>query len=195
MMKKRTLALILVLCLAVSFSGCQKSAPAADEPAAVTYPTFTFTHYASGGTPEEYEAVILFEQSNSTFTAYQVAFASCTCRDPMNNYLSVAYVEILNNRGSADEASVRYITFGEYKGLFGDGNAQVEEFTEEHVNGTFTSNLIGRTYAELKGWGGYGTLMDGFDADALTGATVTTSNITSMLVSLMKYHTEKYYTE
>ena len=32
-----------------------------------------FTHYASGGTMEEYDIDIIFEESNSTFTAYQVA--------------------------------------------------------------------------------------------------------------------------
>ena len=193
-MIRRNIALILILCLLATVSGCgQKDAPAPQNGTEMTYPTFTFTHYASGGAEEDLEAVILFEQSNSTFTAYQVAFVSCTCRDPMNNYYSVAYVEILNNQQSADEASIRYITFGGYKGLFGDGNAEVAEFSEEHVDEVFTSKLIGKTYAELKGWGGYGSILDGMDVDALTGATVTTSNITSMLVSLMEYHAEKYY--
>jgi len=188
-------ALLLVLCTLLASTGCAGSPEKEESAKDLTYPTFTFTHYASGGVPEEYEAVILFEQSNSTFTAYQVAFASCTCRDPMNNYMSVAYVEILNNRDSASEASVRYITFGEYRGLFGDGNRDVEDFTEPHVNETFVSKLIGKTYEDLESWGGYGSVMEGFDVDALTGATVTTSNITSMLLSLMKYHTEKYYKE
>ena len=35
--------------------------------------TFPYTQYASGGTPTELDAVILFENKNKTFTRYQVA--------------------------------------------------------------------------------------------------------------------------
>ena len=51
--------------------------------------TFSYTQYASGGTPTELEAVILFENKNKTFTRYQVAYTSCTCRGAEKNYSSV----------------------------------------------------------------------------------------------------------
>ena len=35
--------------------------------------------------------------------------------------------------------------------------------------------------------------MDGIDADAVTGATVSTGNITSVLKALFAYHADKYY--
>ena len=50
--------------------------------------TFPYTQYASGGTPTELEAVILFENKNKTFTRYQVAYTSCTCRGAEKNYSS-----------------------------------------------------------------------------------------------------------
>ena len=65
---KRILLCMLALCLLVG-TGCggqEATAPQGEGPV-----TFPFTHYASGGTPEDYTATILFEESNSTFTAYQ----------------------------------------------------------------------------------------------------------------------------
>ena len=82
----------------------------------------TFTHYSTNGVVEDFDMDILFEESNSTFTAYQVAYLSCTCRDSLVSFKSVCYVEILNTKPSGDEAAIRYMTFGENKGLFGDTN-------------------------------------------------------------------------
>lgn len=70
-----------VLALLLLLSGCGGGENVQGE-----FPTFTFTHYASGGADSQETAVILFEQSNSTFTSYQVAFPSCTCRDSIVNY-------------------------------------------------------------------------------------------------------------
>ena len=76
--------ILLLLPLALLLCGCGAAAQPEEPPAPESefpYPTFEYTHYASGGTAETYTAVILFEQSCSTFTSYQVAFSSCTCRD------------------------------------------------------------------------------------------------------------------
>ncbi len=177
--------------LALGFFAGRVSAPAAESP----YPTFPFTHYSSGGTPEEYQAVILFEQSNSTFTCYQVGFSSCTCRDPLVNYYQVAYVELLNNKASADDAAIRSITFLENRGLWGDSNPNyyIADYTQEYMDEHFVQSLVHATKADLDAWGGYGTQVAGVDADAVTGATVSTSNITSMLQGLFAYHTSRYY--
>ena len=180
------LLLLLLLC------GCGSSDT--QEPTS-EYPTFTYTHYASGGTKEEYTAVILFEQSNSTFTSYQVAFSSCTCRDPSVNYYSVCYVELLNNKDSVEDSAIRAITFGNNMGLWGDSNPNhyISEYTQEYMDEHFVQSLVKATKEEIDAWGGYGTQIDCVDADAVTGATVSTSNITSMLQGLFKYHEAKYY--
>ena len=170
---------------------------AAEEKETAKYPTFTYKHYASGGTEEEYEAVILFEQSCSTFTSYQVAYSGCTCRDSLVNYYSVCYVELLNTKPTAGEASIRSITFGNNQGLWGDSNPNYyhHEYTEEYMDENFVQRLVGVTKDEISEWGGYGTQLSVIDVDAVSGATVSTSNITSMLKSLFEYHAAKYYTE
>ncbi len=157
--------------------------------------TFEYTHYASGGTEETYKAVILFEQSCSTFTSYQVSFLSCTCRDPLVNYNSVCYVELLNTRPSSDFATIRSITFGNNQGLWGDSNPNyyIPEYTEEYYDEHLVQPLVGATKSEFDSWNGYGTQLDRIDADAVSGATVSSSNITSMLKSLFAYHAEHYY--
>jgi hypothetical protein len=184
------LALLISLLL---FSGCASSEKAQNN----AYGEFTYTHYSSGGTPEEYSAVILFEQSCSTFTAYQVAFASCTCRDPLVSYLSVCYVELLNTKQSSEEAAIRTISFGNNMGLYGDSNPNyyISEYTEEYMDMNFVQHLVGASKCDFDAWKGYGSQLSSVDMDAVSGATVTTSNVTSMLKALFQYHADKYYVE
>lgn len=163
----------------------------------ISFPEFTYTHYSSGGVSEIYKAVILFEQSNTTFTAYQVAFVSCTCRDAVVNYYSVCYVELLNTRHTPEEAAIRAISFGNNRGLWGDSNPNyyIPEYTQEYMDEHFVQNLVRVTKKEFDSWSGYGTQLDCIDPDAVTGASVSTGNITSMLKSLFAYHADKYYTK
>ena len=161
--------------------------------------TFPYTQYASGGIPTELEAVILFENKNSTFTRYQVAFTSCTCRGPERNYRSVMYIELLKTKQTAEEASIRSISFGELDGatvgLWGDSNPVMgrPDYTAEYMNENFVQALVGTSKAMYDGWDGYGTMVEAVDADAVTGATVSVSNITSVIKGLFQYHAAKYY--
>lgn len=199
-MKRLVVFALMLLLLCGCAAPSEEVTPEETQPAQIEestqYPTFTFTHYSSGGTREEYTAVILFEQSNSTFTSYQVAFSSCTCRDSSVNYYSVCYVELLNNKDSAEDAAIRAITFGENKGLWGDSNPNyyISEYTQEYMDENFVQSLVRATKADIDAWGGYGTQVSCVDADAVTGATVSTGNITSMLQGLFEYHAEHYYT-
>lgn len=161
--------------------------------------TFTYTQYASGGTPTELEAVILFENKNKTFTRYQVAFTSCTCRGPEKNYSSVMYIELLNTKETPDEASIRQISFGEMDGttvgLWGDSNPIMghPDYTAEYMNEHLVQPLVGTRKAQYDAWEGYGDTIDPVDPDAVSGATVSTSNITSVIRELFQYHADKYY--
>ena len=197
---KRVKCAIALLLSVLLLCACGAPAPAEETPAAdeaFPYPTFEYTHYASGGTAETYTAVILFEQSCSTFTSYQVAFSSCTCRDALVNYYSVCYVELLNTKPTAEEASIRSITFGNNQGLWGDSNPNYyrHDYTEEYMDENFVQALVGVSMADAAQWGGYGTQLEAVDADAVSGATVSTSNITAMLQGLFAYHAAKYYSD
>ena len=181
-----------VFVIAVLVSSCGTETKSASP-----YEMFEYTHFASGGTPETETAVILFENANSTFTSYQVAFISCTCRDVSANYYSVMYIELLNTKKTPEEAAVRSITFGNNKGLWGDSNPTygTTDYTPEYFDEYFIQPIVGMTKADFDAWGGYGTQLAGIDADAVTSASVSTSNITSVIRSLFEYHVEKYYSE
>ena len=111
------------------------------------------------------------------------------------NYYSVCYVELLNTKPTADEAAIRAITFGNNQGLWGDSNPNyyISDYTQEYMDEHFVQSLVGATKADFDKWGGYGSQIDLVDADAVTGATVSSSNITSMLRSLFEYHAEHHY--
>lgn len=190
-MKIKTKVFLTLIIVFLLLAGCTSSEPKPES----SFNEFPFIHYSSGGTPEEYPAVILFEQSCSTFTAYQVAFVSCTCRDSLVNYYSVCYVELLNTKPSAEAAAIRTISFGDNMGLYGDSNPNyyISEYTEEYMDDNFIQRLVGASKSEFDTWEGYGSQLSCVDADAVTGATVSTGNITSMLQSLFEYHADKYY--
>jgi len=173
-----------------------------DEGGAISIGSVTllpYTQYASGGVPTDLYAVILFENKNATFTRYQVAYTSCTCRDAASNYRSVAYVELLNTKETADEAAIRSISYttaeGANAGVWGDSNPVHgrPDYTQAYMDEHLVQPLVGVTKAEVDAWRGYGDTLPEVDADAVTGATVTTSNITSMLRALFEYHARKYY--
>lgn len=158
-----------------------------------------YAHFASGGVAQDLYAVILFENSNSTFTKYQVAYTSCTCRDAAMNYRSVMYVEILNTAETADGAKLRWVTFGDdegyHAGLWADSNPihGRPDYTDAYMDEQFVSKLVGLTKADFDAWEGYGSQVTGIDVDAVAGATVSTGNITSVLKALLAYHAAKYY--
>ena len=161
--------------------------------------TVPYTQYSSGGTATELEAVILFENKNSTFTRYQVAFASCTCRGAESNYRSVMYIELLNNKDTADEAKIRSISFSDVKGttvgMWGDSNPiyMQPDKTFDYMNEHFVQKLVGLTKADIDQWAGYGKVVSSVEADAVSGATVSVSNITSVVKAMFDYHAQKYY--
>ena len=191
---KKIISVALVIVMILSFASCGTEEKEEGK-FGTTYDTFEYTHYASGGTEEKYNAVILFEHANSTFTAYQVAYSSCTCRNAQVNYYMVCYVEILNTKGSAEKASIRDITCLDNKGLWGDSNPNyyIADYTEDYMNEHLTKGFIGCSKEEIDAFEGYGTWIEALEADALAGATVSSSNMQSMLIGLMDYHINKYY--
>lgn len=163
------------------------------------FATVPYKQYSSGGTVTDLEAVILFENKNSTFTRYQVAFASCTCRGAESNYRSVMYIELLNNKDTADEAKIRSISFSDVKGttvgMWGDSNPiyMQPDKTFDYMNEHFVQKFVGLTKADVDQWEGYGKVVSSVDVDAVSGATVSVSNVTSVVKAMFDYHAQKYY--
>ena len=188
-MMKRVLSLLLAVLVLAGYA-------AAVAEGMVTVP---YTQYSSGGIATELDAVILFENKNSTFTRYQVAFASCTCRGAESNYRSVMYIELLNNKATADEAKIRSISFSDVKGttvgMWGDSNPiyMQPDKTFEFMNENFVQKLVGCTKADIDAWQGYGSVVGAVEADTVAGATVSVSNILSVVRSMFDYHAQKYY--
>ena len=190
---KKLRTLLCLLCLAALF------ATALCVPAFAELETIPYTQYASGGTPTDLEAVILFENSNKTFTRYQVAYTSCTCRGPEKNYRSVMYIEILNTKKTPEEAAIRQISLGELDGvtvgLWGDSNPVMghPDYTAEYMDENLVQKLVGTSKAQYDAWEGYGDTIETVNPDAVSGATVSVSNMTSLIKALFQYHTDKYY--
>ncbi len=186
-------AILSLLCVAALFVS------AFCIPACAELDTIPYTQYASGGTPTDLDAVILFENKNKTFTRYQVAYTSCTCRGPEKNYRSVMYIELLNTKETPEEASIRQISLGELDGvtvgLWGDSNPIMghPEYTPEYMDENFIQKLVGTNKAQYDAWEGYGSVIEPVEPDAVSGATVSVSNITSVIKALFQYHADKYY--
>jgi hypothetical protein len=191
-MKKRK-TLVCLLCMTVLFLS------AVCVPAYADMDMIPYTQYASGGTPTDLEAVILFENSNKTFTKYQVAYTSCTCRGPERNFRSVMYIELLNTKDTPEEAAIRQISLGELDGvtvgMWGDSNPIMghPDYTAEYMDENLVQKLVGTTKAQYDAWEGYGDLIDAVEPDAVSGATVSVSNMTSVIKALFQYHADKYY--
>lgn len=196
---KKVVSIILVFTFLFIFTACGQQGEKDKKTTEIEnpYDMFHYTHYASGGTEEEETAVILFEHSNETFTSYQIGFISCTCRDVSINYYSVMYIELLNTKENPDDAAIRAITFSDGKGLWGDSNPTygTTNYTPEYFDENFIQPMVGKTKADFDAWGGYKKQIKGIDVDAVTSASVSTSNITSCIKSLFEYHVNKYYAD
>lgn len=193
-MKKMQCLLLLVLAILL-FPGC--SCNKDDD-------SIEYTHYLRGGGKEKLKAKILWEYSNSTFTKYQVSYTSYVCSDPSVNYINVIYLEI-TNKGSKDEAVVRNISFSTLEenntifnvGLWGDYK---EAIGKEYYSG-IESELLGKIkYSNYEfissiaenGYRNYEKI-EGINADAIAGGTISASNIVSIVKAVFDYHLDTQY--
>ena len=80
-------------------------------------------------------------------------------------------------------------------GMWGDSNPiyMQPDKTFEYMNENFVQKLVGCTKRDIDAWQGYGSVVDAVELDAVSGATVSVSNITSVVRSMFDYHAQKYY--
>ena len=67
------------------------------------------------------------------------------------------------------------------------------EKTVAYMDEHFVQKFVGMTKADVDQWEGYGKVVSTVDADAVSGATVSVSNITSVIKAMFQYHADKYY--
>lgn len=167
---------------------------------------------------ENQEAYILFEYEMRDFVKYQVAYLSCTCRNPDINYWQVAYVEI--NKTTND---IRTISYGEVfdvstghdytPGVWADSSPTPSGMYLEDFETMFIPWLIGKDSTYFDGISIFynGTYKDIItnskpidDAiyydeetdtnvdliDAFTSSSVSTNNMIRVMKSLITYHEE-----
>ena len=193
-MRKIQCLLLMVLAVLL-FSGCSCKKD---------NDSIEYTHYLRGGGKEKLKAKILWEYSNSTFTKYQVAYTSYVCSDPSVNYMNVIYLEI-TNKGSKDEAIVRNISFSTLEenntifnvGLWGDYK---EAIGKEYYSGIESELLSKIKYSNYdfisaiakNGYRNYEKI-EGINADAIAGGTISASNIVSIVKAVFDYHLDTQY--
>lgn len=193
-MKKLSVIFVLFLMLFVTGGcSCKKDGK-----------TIEYTHYLRGGGSEKLDANILWEYANKTYTKYQVAYTSYVCSDPSVNYVNVIYIE-LTNKGDSSESLIRNISFStiienevEFNvGLWGDYK---EAIKKEYYTGIENELLAKLKYSKYdfvsniasKGYGNYKNI-EGINSDAITGGTISASNVVSIVKAIFDYHLENYY--
>jgi len=164
----------------------------------------SYNHYLRGGGSEKLDATILWEYSNNTFTKYQVAYTSYICSDPSVNFANVIYIEI-TNKGTKQESLIRNISFSTIEedeevfnvGVWGDYKKALGKEFYPAIENELMPKLRYAKYDFIKsiadqGYGNYKGI-EGINSDAITGGTISASNIVSIVKSIFDYHIEKYY--
>ena len=155
-----------------------------------------FNHIDGPKEEDLFYAFVPFKYVARNYVKYQITFLACTCRPADLNVWSTAYVELtLPSSGKIDDAEVKFLSYdsdstGHYLGGFwGDSNpspiaptAKFEKFKAEMF-----PYFIGKKYSELKGYNEISGFKD-FNADAWTGATVSSNNNLRAIQALFAYH-------
>ncbi len=163
-----------------------------------------YKHYSNAG-GETQEARILWEFANDTYTKYQIAYTSYVCSDVSVNYVNVIYLEI-TNKGTKDDAVIRNISFStmttpkgeEFNvGLWGDYKVAYGKEFYQGIENELLPKIKYAKYSTIKSIydkGDEGYLdFEGINGDALTGGTVSSNNIVSIVKAAFDYHIEHYY--
>jgi len=193
---KKIINLLLVMFMGFSLLGCSCSKEDNNK--------IEYTHYVRGGGSEKLKATILWEYANDTYTKYQVAYTSYVCTDPSVNYINVIYIELIN-RGTKEASIIRDISFSTLEetyntynvGLWGDDKVSLGKEFYSGIENSLLAKLRLSSYATIsnlasKGFRNY-THIEGIDNDAISGGTISASNVVSIVKAIFDYHIENYY--
>ena len=165
-----------------------------------------FTHINGHGEETDKTAFVLYEFEVGSYVRYQISYLACTCRPDINNYWSVAFIEI--NKSTNDIRSISYELDAEnghyYSGVWGDSQQVPEVVTFETYKTEFFPWLIGQSLTSLDGIsifhnGDYHgttynttTIAETGLIDTFTGSSVSTNNMIRVFKELLAYHEAKY---
>jgi|GEM_PF-1832044 len=189
-MMKRTLIFgAAVIGLALSLGACAGSPSAASSsrgassgkqaaPAApAQFPgdgqLLRFTHVDGFGTETEDTAWLAWQFEALDYVKYQVAYTSCTCRPESINKRSLLYVEV--TKGGTG-GKIRRVWFD----YWGDSPVMPEGTKREEIEKNWMPKLDNQK-------------LDGLaKIDTMSGATVTTVNLKTILKAILEYHNAHY---
>ncbi len=157
-------------------------------------------------------AFVNFQYEGRDFVKYQVSYISCTCRPAAVNYWNTAYMELsLPSSKDPNDVVLKYLSFdddpnGDYQaGLWGDSSPVPSGITYESLKEEYIPYFNGKDIAYLQGLDTVedidkadyqtGEGRESYDADALTGATVSTNNIIRIINAMLDYHTQNEFFE
>ncbi len=191
-MKKRTLifgaaALGLVLSLGACAGGpsatssATKAAKTKTQPAATPVPAqfpgdgqlLKFTHVDGFGTETDDTAWLAWQFEALDYVKYQIAYTSCTCRPESINKRSLLYVEV--TKGGTG-GKIRRVWFD----YWGDSPVMPEGAKREEIEDGWMPKLANQKLEGIE------------KLDTLSGATVTTVNLKTILEAVLKYHNAHY---
>ena len=152
-------------------------------------------------------AFVNYQYEGRDFMKYQVSYISCTCRPSAVNYWNTAYMELsLPSSGDPDDVVLKFLSFdddsnGEYQaGLWGDSAPTPSGITYETLKAEYVPYFNGKDLPYLQGLDTVkdidkadyqvGEGRENYDADALTGATVSTNNIIRITNAMLDYHVQ-----
>jgi major membrane immunogen (membrane-anchored lipoprotein) len=204
MMKKIGL-FVLALILSLTLVACGDT----DTKEKVTSLTILdWFHLDGHGAESTFEAPILFEYEARDFVKYQVAYLSCTCRAPRENYWSVVYYEIDKNTGEVLMMSYDYESTDHYITAFWGDSSPIPDtgVTYEDFKSDFIPWLEGKTLDDLEGinifydnapsvysaFANTKTIGEPEMIDAYSGSSVSTNNMIRITKALLAHHKATY---
>ena len=204
---KRWLSLIVVLLVAVALIGCDSTTTTTEQSDSIDMTVLKFPHLDGHGAEVMKDMPILFEYEMRDYVKYQIAFVSCTCRAPRDNFWSVAYVDISTLTGEILYMSFDQDSSGHYAaGVWGDSDPTPTGMTYQDFKDDFIPWLIGKTADDLDGinifydtapeiYAAYAntkTIGEAELIDAFAGSSVSTHTIIRATKTLLDYHNSTY---
>lgn len=204
---KKWLGLFVVSLFAFALIGCDSKTTTSETGSDIEMTILKFPHLDGHGAEVMKDMSILFEYQMRDYVKYQIAFVSCTCRAPRDNFWSVAYVDVSTKTGEIIYMSFDQDSSGHYvAGLWGDSDPTPTGVTYQDFKEDFIPWLIGKNADDLDGinifydeapdiytaYANTKTINEPVLIDAFAGSSVSTHTLIRVTKTLLAYHEATY---